>query len=77
MQTFTRKENRMRSSMLFLALWLGLAAPAGAAEHHYLRSNSSSWGVDDQSRMVELAPQIFELTYEVKQPWMVSGGHEK
>jgi hypothetical protein len=66
----------MRSLRLSLALFLGIAAPVSAAEYHYLRSNSSSWGVSDQTRMVPIAPQIFELSFNVSQPWMVSTGDD-
>lgn len=38
----------------------------------YLRCNATGWGVDDQTRMTETSLGLFELTYEVTEPWMVS-----
>lgn len=46
-----------------------------AGEFAYFRCNSTSWGLDNSSRMIAAAndSNITTLTYQVTQSWMVSG----
>lgn len=47
----------------------------GQDEFLYFRCNATSWGVDASSRLqATSSPDTFTLTYEVTEPWMVTGG---
>lgn len=38
----------------------------------YFRCNATGWGVDDHTRMTETSLGFFEITYAVRETWMVS-----
>jgi outer membrane protein assembly factor BamB len=49
----------------------------GAGTHLYLRCNSTSWDVNEISRLKAAQPEYLrELTFDVKEPWMTDAGDD-
>ena len=53
---------------------LGQTSAAQSSFFLYFRCNATGWGVDDDTRMEETSIGLFEITYDVTETWMVSGG---
>jgi len=48
------------------------AALVGTDSFLYFRSNATGWGVDETTRLLDFAPNVFARTYSGIQTWMIS-----
>ncbi len=49
----------------------------GQGTHLYLRCNATAWELNDKTRLLPSSSKfLWEIVYEVKEPWMVQGGDD-